>query len=364
MPLRPALARLLPVALAAAALLLSAAGCEHTYKKLDSMDNALAQSEAPKRQQMLLREYLDKSRHINRVAWPVLVANAPLCRSRSPRLGLWATSVEDLPFSQRAAFAELFGADSRLMAVDVFPGGPADKAGIKPRDVILAVNGDPVRTGFDATNLFHRLLEKHLVKGPDMEFTIEREGQTQTLHATAVQACGENVYLDGDSDPNAFANGVDIFVTIGLIHFLNDDDELAGVIGHEMAHNEMGHKNAKLANIKLASQLVQAPAMILGAYFGSRLHSMVVRNAGQAYSIDFEYEADYVGLYYAARAGYDVSKVPTTERRFAALDPKMITIGSSHPPSAPRFVAMEAALHEIQAKQAAGQPLEPNMKHE
>ena len=258
--------------------------------------------------------------------------------------------------------SELFGKDPRLLVVEVFPGGPADKAGIRSRDVILAVNGDPVRGGFDAASLFHRLLEKHLTKSPDMTFRIERDGQPLTIQATAAMACGESVFLYEDGEPNAFADGVNIFVTTGLIRFLDDDDELAGVIGHELAHNEMGHRNMKLANAKTAARLTQVPAAILGMCTGLNVTRMVYKKALQSYSLDFEYEADYVGLYFAARAGYDVSKVPNTERRFAAMDPKMITIGSSHPPSAERFVAMEAALQEVQAKQAAGQPLEPNLK--
>jgi len=51
-----------------------------------------------------------------------------------------------------------------------------------------------------------------------------------------------------------------------------------------------------------------------------------------AFSQDFEAEADYVGLYHAARAGYDIENAPYIWRRFAASDPRGIdAVGGSHP---------------------------------
>ncbi|MEW5772250.1 MAG: M48 family metallopeptidase [Thermodesulfobacteriota bacterium] len=349
-------------AVAVAAALLLASGCRYKYAKLDKIDANASRANAAVLQQMALQEYLDHRRRINRLAWPLLEANAPLCRSRTHRLGLWATSVEELPFARRGAFTELFGRDTRYIVVDVFPGSPADKAGIKPGDILLEINGDKVRTGFDATSLFQHLLAKHLARGPGLEITVERDAKPVTLQATAVLACGPNVYLEVDDTPNAFADGVHITMTTGLIRLLADDDELAGVLGHELAHNEMGHLNAKLANAQIAAGIASMPGYFFDFYNHLQISGIAYRMALHAHSIDFEYEADYVGLYYAARAGYDITKVPESERKLAIESPDQITRGTTHPPSAERFLAMEAAMQEIQAKQAAGEPLVPNMK--
>jgi carboxyl-terminal processing protease len=63
--------------------------------------------------------------------------------------------------------------DSGLVIDRVFSGGPADKAGLKPNDKILAFNGEDV-TGIDRNVLGKRLME---TGGKDFRFTIERDGQ-------------------------------------------------------------------------------------------------------------------------------------------------------------------------------------------
>jgi predicted Zn-dependent protease len=81
------------------------------------------------------------------------------------------------------------------------------------------------------------------------------------------------------------------------------------------------------------------------------------------YSQDFESEADYVGLYVVARAGMPIDNAPRFWRRMGSqVAPGAISHGTTHPPTAQRFVALEAAVAEIKAKQAAGQPLLPNEK--
>lgn len=343
--------------LAAALAALVLGGCTK-IKKLEPTDPILSQGEAMNQMEYQVKEYIKHRSRVNRVAWPVLQANSDLCKSVAPRLGLWAASIEDIPSLQRNAFATIMHTDQRLTAIDVFPGGPADKAGMQQGDVILTVNGDKAPEGFDASDRFNRLLAKHMAKSGAMTFGLERKGQPLTAALTAERACGPNVFLVNRSDPNAYADGNNIFIHAGLLRFLDNDDELASIIAHELAHNEMGHITAKIGNARAAA----TPAVFIAMITGVNLTSHFARQGAKAYSQEFEHEADYVGLYYMARAGFDITFVPDAERKFATLDPKGITIGSSHPPSAERFVAMEAAVKEIQAKQAAGQPLKPEMQ--
>ena len=86
-------------------------------------------------------------------------------------------------------------------------------------------------------------------------------------------------------------------------------------------------------------------------------------NAGAAsYSVDFEKEADYVGLYYAERAGFDTSQVGDFWRRLAINDPKRTTHRNSHPTTPERFLAIDETRKEISAKLETGTALLPNMK--
>jgi len=77
---------------------------------------------------------------------------------------------------------------------------------------------------------------------------------------------------------------------------------------------------------------------------------------------EFETEADYVGTYLAARAGYDVSGAADIWRRLAAEHPDSIDWGGDHPSTPERFVAIEEATREIASKQHASQPLVPQTR--
>ena len=82
-----------------------------------------------------------------------------------------------------------------------------------------------------------------------------------------------------------------------------------------------------------------------------------------AYSVDFEQEADYVGLYLARRGGYSINNAADFWRRAAVEKiPEAITLSTTHPSTPERFVALNKTIREIQAKQAAGQPLVPNIE--
>ncbi len=54
--------------------------------------------------------------------------------------GWLGVSIQDLDNEMK----DYYGVDSGVLVVEVFPGDPADKAGIKPNDIIISVNGDPV----------------------------------------------------------------------------------------------------------------------------------------------------------------------------------------------------------------------------
>ena len=77
---------------------------------------------------------------------------------------------------------------------------------------------------------------------------------------------------------------------------------------------------------------------------------------------DFEAEADYIGVYYAARAGYDISEVASLWRRIAVRNPVSIHLeGTTHPSSAIRFLAIEQTVLEIDDKRRKGESIVPNI---
>jgi predicted Zn-dependent protease len=81
-----------------------------------------------------------------------------------------------------------------------------------------------------------------------------------------------------------------------------------------------------------------------------------------AYSVGFEREADYVGAYYAARAGYDTKSTEEIWRRMALVHPHSILSGRTHPIAAVRFLQIQKTTAEIEEKKRRGQPLNPALK--
>jgi hypothetical protein len=81
------------------------------------------------------------------------------------------------------------------------------------------------------------------------------------------------------------------------------------------------------------------------------------------FSQEFELEADYVGMYHASRAGWDMTGAVNLFRRMAAVHPGSIhVIGGTHPSTVNRAVMVEQTAIEIKSKRASNLALVPNYK--
>lgn len=104
---------------------------------------------------------------------------------------------------------------------------------------------------------------------------------------------------------NAFAlpNG-SVYITLGLLRYLESDDQVATVLGHEMGHIVLRHA-AKALAARLKGNVVVFGIQVL---FGKELTQLV---GGAAYLLELSYsreqekEADHVGYLLACFAGYD-----------------------------------------------------------
>jgi predicted Zn-dependent protease len=174
------------------------------------------------------------------------------------------------------------------------------------------------------------------------------------------------VELGKERGLNAYADGEKVVVFPEMVMFTQTDDELAYIIAHELAHNIMGHVNSTKSNATvggLIGGVVDMLAQSQGLNTGGGFTKLGAQSAVSAYSKDFEREADYIGMYIVARAGYDEKPAPDLWRRMSAEDPNGIYSGSSHPTNPERFVAMRKIITEIETKRAAGQPIAPFYKN-
>ena len=159
-------------------------------------------------------------------------------------------------------------------------------------------------------------------------------------------------------EPNAFAlPGGFIFVTQSLVDLCrNDHDEIACILGHEMAHIIRGHAmNRIVSNSAIAAASRAAP--IRGALSGW-LRKVGVQFLESAYSKDLESEADRLGVRIVAAAGYEPGACVKLFSRLATLSspPNQFDLGSyfsSHPPFKARIDNIKRQLrrHQQQAQQ-------------
>ena len=159
-----------------------------------------------------------------------------------------------------------------------------------------------------------------------------------------------------DPEANAFAlPGGWVYVTRGLLALLNSEDELAGVLGHEMAHVLERHAARRVSAATPFAVIFGVPAAILGTV--SPTLGGIVSGTGRAassvalasYSRDQEREADQRGVVLIARAGYDPTALAaflrTLEREeaLAGQNPDRARFLSSHPATPERVASVEAA---------------------
>ncbi|MEM8571722.1 MAG: M48 family metalloprotease [Pseudomonadota bacterium] len=178
--------------------------------------------------------------------------------------------------------------------------------------------------------------------------------------------CDFQILLDTSpsSPPNAFQtlsrDGRPVLVlTSALLEEMRSDDEIALVLSHEAAHHVAQHlpklQQSQAFGALIAGGIATAlggdavtddairDAMDLGAFVGVR-----------TYSQQFEFEADWIGAFIAARAGYDPENGAQIFLRPSLQSGGGPTLLSTHPASPQRTALVSQAAREISQQQNAG----------
>nr|WP_309688601.1 M48 family metalloprotease [Armatimonas sp.] len=131
---------------------------------------------------------------------------------------------------------------------------------------------------------------------------VTRIGQEVAVHSDRLDAKPEFVILGSDVANALTLPGSKVLVTRGLLDEVTSDDELAGVLAHEVGHVAKRHAWQQLQNNGLVALLLRfAPPK--GSVLRQGLPVLNLLRA-LAQSRDNEYQADRVGLGFAAAAGY------------------------------------------------------------
>lgn len=300
--------------------------------------------------------YLKRLVHVNELAYPILKANNEICGNVSgSRIGVSILTKRFFPENVREVAEEEFGIGSRPV-IYLIPDSPAGRSSLQDGDRLYQINDTRIGDNPWSHRTAHDTLKSALKTGNPVTLRVMRRGS----HTPIVEVlepepmCMSFVYLIQESEPNAFADGKDIFVYSGLVKEVENDHEMQVVLAHELAHNAQSHI-AKSARIGWATSILD---IIIGDEDSEGPITNLILNA---FSPSFEREADYVGIYMLARAGLDTEHVSTFWKRLAVEYPEqnVQTLLSTHPIHGERFVNLDKAHEEIVAKIKSGEPLIP-----
>lgn len=200
------------------------------------------------------------------------------------------------------------------------------------RQAGIRINADPSRMA-ELQEMVRRIADVSDLPHLPYEVTLFHTG---IVNAAAAPG-GQLMVFEGLYDPEK-----------GLVQ---DEDELAAVIAHEIAHVNCRHSTEELSKVATAGLLAELgaalaerkghddlatffrAAFIVGSVFYIPLHSQ-----------QNEFEADRVGLFYMAKAGYDPRAAPRIWKRVAERQKKeheKASIFATHPSSWDRYRALE-----------------------
>jgi beta-barrel assembly-enhancing protease len=177
---------------------------------------------------------------------------------------------------------------------------------------------------------------------------------------------GWHFVIVDDDTVNAFAaSGGFILVNKGLIKAAKNEDELAAVLAHEIAHTVRGHaigsiKKSRMAGVykEMLDNTVQLDEQQLGTLtkaFEGAMDDMINSMVVKGYSRDTEFEADRVGIKILADAGYDPQAFI---RLLESLDKKQGHaskgggFSSTHPSAKDRIAKLKAEADKLGTKKA------------
>lgn len=191
---------------------------------------------------------------------------------------------------------------------------------------------------------------------------VEANGRVRRIGQRIAEAVGgalpdakwEFVVFDEPKTVNAFAlPGGKVGVYTGLLNLAESDDEVAIVIGHEIAHVTARHGAERMSQGLVAGLI---GAGVEAATEGRRYSDLVrvaygigATGATLAFSRGNESEADYIGLRYAAKAGYDPRAAVTFWRKMSAQKDGAQPIKwlSTHPPHAERIAELQRWMPDV-----------------
>lgn len=305
---------------------------------------ATAPAEPPPPPDVAMQALHAQDQLVEAVGYRLATANADLCVGAKPNPGFVVQTLEQYDRPYRAAAAQALGLGEWPGVTAVAPDAPAEAAGLRVGDALTAVNdialprliAQPAKGDFGRTEKAQRLLADKFAPGHAV-LSIVRAGHALTVDVTALPACPGEFEVVTDNEMNSDADGAHVQISSRMVALTQSDADLAAVLAHELAHNVLRHR------------------MRLDALHVSRgLLGQFGRNASLIRQT--ESEADRLGIYLLARAGYSPAAAMDFWHRLRA---SVRTWGdTTHPGWKERLAAMQAETDRIRASGSTGRAIQ------
>ncbi len=286
-------------------------------------DNSISNEEKKEiliQKKILINEMMKASQLLHQVSWPILIKNKKKCVLNNTKLyGLIYADINDVPEKDYKIFIDIFnskiekkyfkkyGVDNFPIIISVAKDSPAFIEGLKKNDIVIEINNKSTRN-------FRKLLNKNLKESNEIHLTLLRNNKVIKKNITGIKGCVYNVQPIPSGAPNAFADGNKVFITLAAIKLARTIDEIAFLIGHEIAHNIYHYRSFSASE-----------ANYMGINY---LDKPKIREAKSLFiwtNEKKEIEADIEGLKLAFNAGYTLENVNEYWRRLSVFNPELIS---------------------------------------
>lgn len=310
----------------------------------------------PSEEALILSALVARQERIYRVAAPLMVKNAPLCRTYArPLLGFTAKNRYSYPTELSSSVDAVLKLDERLRVMQVLDGSGAQRAGLRPGDILQSIQEQVLPLGAQAETETARLIGPLLKNTTDISVSVVRQAQTMRFTVPLTTACAFSMEMGHAPQVNAYADGRRIMVTRGLLEFLTTDEELAVILAREMAHNVLQHA--------AAMQMTATVASVIDALLPLKPDAAALTGRGgiRTLSTKADQEADRLAMYLLARAGYDPAAMERTMQKLAQAfpGPQANTYLALHPWTPERRQLIQSTLSEIRQRQISKKSLVP-----
>lgn len=156
---------------------------------------------------------------------------------------------------------------------------------------------------------------------------------------------------------NAFAlPGGQVFITYGLLKLLKNEDQLAGVLGHEIGHVVGRHSAERIAKQNLTQGVIQGVLVGSGDYGTAQTAAMIGNIINMKYGRQDELESDKLGVFFMSDAGYDPTQMIGVMEilKKASGGSRVPEFQSTHPNPEHRIEHIKEAIKEYQSRKNNG----------